>query len=85
MSPLHSSAPPPAPGSPSPGARSGEPAAARHRDRPVYTLADFNALEEAADELLAREAEAVLADGGPTVTMAELLADLFSERGDGAA
>jgi len=43
-------------------------------------LADFNALEDAADELLAREAEAVLAEGGPTVTMAELLADLFTER-----
>lgn len=51
----------------------------------LVPIADFNALEEAADELLAREAEAVLAEGGPTVTMAELLADLFSERGDGAA
>lgn len=59
--------------------RNGAPVAA------LVPIADFNALEEAADELLAREAEAVLAEGGPTVTMAELLADLFSERGDGAA
>ncbi|MFE2878746.1 type II toxin-antitoxin system Phd/YefM family antitoxin [Streptomyces roseus] len=59
--------------------RNGAPVAA------LVPMADFNALEEAADELLAREAEAVLAEGGPTVTMAELLADLFSERGDGAA
>lgn len=35
------------------------------------------ASEEAVDALLAREAEAVLAEGGPTVTMAELVADLF--------
>ncbi|MGW1717876.1 hypothetical protein [Streptomyces sp. NPDC002156] len=46
-------------------------------------LADFNALEDAVDELLAREAEAVLAAGGPTVTMAGLLADLFTERDAG--
>ncbi|MCY0942226.1 type II toxin-antitoxin system Phd/YefM family antitoxin [Streptomyces antarcticus] len=60
--------------------RNGAPVAA------LVPIADFNALEEAADELLSREAEAVLAaGGGPTVTMAELLADLFSERGDGAA
>jgi hypothetical protein len=32
--------------------------------------------EEAADLALAREAEAVLAEGGPTVTLAELLAEL---------
>ncbi len=50
----------------------------------VVPIADFEALEEAADVLLAREAEAVLAEGGPTVSMAELLADLFSERGEGA-
>ncbi|NUT92999.1 MAG: hypothetical protein HOY78_13340 [Saccharothrix sp.] len=37
------------------------------------------ASEEAADVLLAREAEAVLAEGGPTVTMAELVADLFPD------
>ncbi|MFF2846648.1 type II toxin-antitoxin system Phd/YefM family antitoxin [Streptomyces sp. NPDC058001] len=58
--------------------RNGEPVAA------LVPIADFDALEEAADELLAREAEAVLADGGPTVTMAELLADLFTEREDHA-
>lgn len=48
-------------------------------------IADFDALEAAADELLAREAEAVLAEGGPTATMAELLADLFAERSEDAA
>ncbi|ELP62258.1 hypothetical protein STRTUCAR8_04752 [Streptomyces turgidiscabies Car8] len=45
----------------------------------AYRLADFNALEDAADELLAREAETVVAEGGATVTMAELLADLFAQ------
>ncbi|MEV0266364.1 type II toxin-antitoxin system Phd/YefM family antitoxin [Streptomyces sp. NPDC050617] len=59
--------------------RNGEPVAA------VVPIADFNALEEAADVLLAREAEAVLAQGGPTVSMAELLADLFDERAGDAA
>ncbi|GGT07883.1 hypothetical protein GCM10010286_36490 [Streptomyces toxytricini] len=39
----------------------------------------MRALEDAADALLSREAEAVPAEGGPTVTMAELLADLFAE------
>ncbi|OEJ32284.1 type II toxin-antitoxin system Phd/YefM family antitoxin [Streptomyces subrutilus] len=59
--------------------RNGAPVAA------LVPISDFNALEAAADELLAREAESVLTDGGPTVTMAELLADLFSEREDGTA
>ncbi len=58
--------------------RNGAPVAA------VVPISDFEALEEAADVLLAREAEAVLAEGGSTVTMAELLADLFTER-DGEA
>lgn len=57
--------------------RNGAPVAA------LVPIADFNALEDAADELLAREAEAVLAEDGPTVTMAELLADLFTERDAG--
>jgi antitoxin (DNA-binding transcriptional repressor) of toxin-antitoxin stability system len=57
--------------------RNGVPVAA------LVPIADFEALEEAADELLAREAEAVLADGGPTVTMAELPADLFTEQVEG--
>lgn len=56
--------------------RNGAPVAA------VVPIADFEALEEAADVMLAREAEAVLAKGGPTVTMAELLADLFTEHDD---
>ncbi|MFE8016490.1 type II toxin-antitoxin system Phd/YefM family antitoxin [Streptomyces antibioticus] len=57
--------------------RNGAPVAA------VVPISDFEALEEAADVPLAREAEAVLVEGGPTVSMAELLADLFSERGEG--
>ncbi|MCX5169504.1 type II toxin-antitoxin system Phd/YefM family antitoxin [Streptomyces antibioticus] len=61
-------------GTPTVITRNGAPVAA------VVPIADFEALEEAADVLLAREAEAVLAEGGPTVSMAELLADLFSER-----
>ena len=65
-------------GTPTVITRNGAPVAA------LVPIADFNALEEAADELLAREVEAVLAEGGPTVTMAELLADLFTERGAGA-
>jgi prevent-host-death family protein len=59
--------------------RNGAPVAA------VVPIADFEALEEAADVMLAREAEAVLAEGGPTVTMAELLADLFTEQDGDAA
>ncbi|RPK82539.1 hypothetical protein EES46_26835 [Streptomyces sp. ADI98-10] len=66
-------------GTPTVITRNGTPVAA------VVPITDFEALEEAADVMLAREAEAVLADGGPTVSMAELLADLFSERGEGAA
>ncbi|GAA0695351.1 hypothetical protein GCM10009536_29500 [Streptomyces thermocarboxydus] len=58
--------------------RNGAPVAA------VVPISDFEALEEAADVMLAREAEAVLAEGGSTVTMAELLADLFTEH-DGEA
>ncbi|MCA1222413.1 type II toxin-antitoxin system Phd/YefM family antitoxin [Streptomyces sp. 8L] len=66
-------------GTPTVITRNGEPVAA------VVPIADFNSLEDAADTLLAREAEAVLAQDGPTVTMAELLADLFTERTEGAA
>jgi prevent-host-death family protein len=65
-------------GTPTVITRNGAPVAA------VVPITDFEALEKAADVMLAREAEAVLADGGPTVSMAELLADLFSERGEGA-
>ncbi|MCC3767916.1 type II toxin-antitoxin system Phd/YefM family antitoxin [Streptomyces sp. UNOC14_S4] len=60
-------------GTPTVITRNGTPVAA------LVPISDFEALEEAADKLLAREAEAVLAEGGPTVTMAELLADLFAE------
>lgn len=65
-------------GTPTVITRNGVPVAA------VVPIADFEALEEAADVMLARDAEAVLAQGRPTVTMAELLADLFTQRGEGA-
>ncbi|MEO3782734.1 type II toxin-antitoxin system Phd/YefM family antitoxin [Actinocorallia sp. B10E7] len=66
-------------GTPTVITRNGVPVAA------IVPVADLEALEEAADVMLAREAEAVLAEGGPTVTMAELLADLFSERDENVA
>lgn len=66
-------------GTPTVITRNGVPVAA------VVPIEDFEALEDAADVMLAREAEEVLAEGGPTVSMAELLADLFAERGDEAA
>lgn len=58
--------------------RNGVPVAA------VVPIPDFEAWEEAADEMPAREAEAVPAQGGSTVTTAEPLADLFTEQ-DGEA
>ncbi|MBV2356077.1 type II toxin-antitoxin system Phd/YefM family antitoxin [Streptomyces sp. J2-1] len=66
-------------GTPTVITRNGVPVAA------VVPIADFYALEEAADVLLAREAEAVLAEDGPTVSMSELLADLFADHADDAA
>jgi prevent-host-death family protein len=58
--------------------RNGTPVAA------LVPMSEYDALEEAADELLAREALQHLDE--PTVSMAELLADLFSEeREQGAA
>ncbi|MCS0637871.1 type II toxin-antitoxin system Phd/YefM family antitoxin [Streptomyces sp. LP05-1] len=66
-------------GTPTVITRNGAPVAA------LVPIADFDALEEAADLVLAREAEEVLAEGGPTVTMAELLADLFTEHNEDAA
>lgn len=62
--------------------RNGTPVAA------IVPIAEFQALEDAADEMLAREAVQHLDE--PTVSMAELLADLFAEdpghstRGDAA-
>ncbi|WUH93364.1 type II toxin-antitoxin system Phd/YefM family antitoxin [Streptomyces sp. NBC_00433] len=55
--------------------RNGRPAAA------VIPIDEYEALEEAADELLARQAAEHLDE--PTVSMAEMLADLFS--GDSSA
>ncbi|MFF3273331.1 type II toxin-antitoxin system Phd/YefM family antitoxin [Streptomyces chrestomyceticus] len=66
-------------GAPTVITRNGVPVAA------VVPISDFDALEEAADVLLAKEAEAVLTEGGPTVSMAELLADLFAENRRDAA
>ncbi|MFF7153730.1 type II toxin-antitoxin system prevent-host-death family antitoxin [Streptomyces sp. NPDC008139] len=51
--------------------RNGQPAAA------LIPIADYDALEDAADELLAREAAEHLDE--PTVSMSEVLADLFQE------
>lgn len=51
----------------------------------VVPIADFEAPEEAADLMLAQEAGAVRAGGGPTVTMPELLAELFAEEREDAA
>ncbi|EFE83491.1 predicted protein [Streptomyces albidoflavus] len=69
-------------------AESGTPTVVTRNGAPVAALvpfADFEVLEEAADLMLAREAEAVLARDEPTVTMAELVADLFSGRTPGPA
>ncbi|WOX08973.1 type II toxin-antitoxin system Phd/YefM family antitoxin [Streptomyces sp. N50] len=58
--------------------RNGTPVAA------LVSMSAYDALEEAADELLAREARRYLDE--PTVSMAEVLADLFSEdSGQGTA
>ncbi|MGW3569459.1 type II toxin-antitoxin system Phd/YefM family antitoxin [Streptomyces sp. NPDC000941] len=68
-------------------AEQGTPTVITHNGVPVAAvvpIAEFEALEEAADVLLAHEAAAVLAEGGPTTTMAELLADLFAEPTQGA-
>jgi len=51
--------------------RNGEPVAA------LIPMHEYDALEEAADELLAREAAAQV--GEPTYSMAEVLADLFAD------
>jgi len=48
----------------------------------LVPIADFNTLEEAADELLAREAEAALVeftDDAPPLSLAELVAELLRE------
>ncbi|MCK1815308.1 type II toxin-antitoxin system Phd/YefM family antitoxin [Streptomyces sp. XM4011] len=55
--------------------RNGVPVAA------LVPIHEHQALEDAADELLAREAEAHRGDD--TVGMSELLADLFAERNGG--
>lgn len=61
--------------------RGGTPVAA------IVSMDAFNALEDAADELLAREAAEVLeAEGdGPTYTMSEIVADILGETRRGHA
>ncbi|MFC6011148.1 type II toxin-antitoxin system Phd/YefM family antitoxin [Nocardia lasii] len=54
--------------------RDGTPAAA------LVPLSVVEAVDEAEDTLLAREAAARLADGSATVGMAEVLADIFEAR-----
>ncbi|MGP3966910.1 type II toxin-antitoxin system Phd/YefM family antitoxin [Streptomyces sp. 6N223] len=53
----------------------------------IVPMDAFNALEDAADELLAREAAQVLdAEGdGPTYTMSEIVADILGETPQGNA
>jgi prevent-host-death family protein len=67
-------------GSPTIITRNGSPAAV------LVPVADFQALEDAADVVLAREAAAVLhaEGGGPRYSLAEVIADLFTDRSDAA-
>lgn len=50
-------------------------------------IEEYEALEEAADELLARKALRTLAEEGgePRATMADVLADIFGTTGQGVA
>jgi prevent-host-death family protein len=61
--------------------RSGKPIAA------LVPIEDFNALEEAIDEYMAREARRVLVDesDAPKVSMAEMVAEIFDEQRESAA
>ena len=61
--------------------RNGVPAAA------VVPFEDFEALEEAVDAYLAREADRAVADdeGGPAIGMAEMVAEIFEEKRGNAA
>jgi prevent-host-death family protein len=67
-------------GTPTVITRNGTPAAA------VVSMADYQALEDAADVVLAREAAAVLRDEGegPRHSLAEVIADVFAEQTDAA-
>jgi prevent-host-death family protein len=61
--------------------RNGKPIAA------LVPIEDFNTLEEAVDEYMAREARRVLAEeaDAPKVSMAEMVAEIFDEQRDTAA
>lgn len=63
-------------------AQEGEPTVITRGGTPVAAIVpieEYNALEEAADELLARRARQILAEEGdaPRATLAEVLADIF--------
>lgn len=61
--------------------RGGRPVAA------VVSMGDYNALEDAIDEYLARQADQLAAteDGQPRYTMSEIVADIFDEQSGHAA
>lgn len=71
-------------------AREGEPTVITRGGTPVAAIVpieEYEALEEAADELLARKALRTLEEEGaePRATMAEVLADIFGTTDTGAA
>lgn len=71
-------------------AEDGEPTVITRGGTPVAAIVpmeEYNALEDAADELLARQALRTLAEEGdaPRATLAEVLADIFGENGTDAA
>ena len=55
--------------------RNGVPAAA------LVSITEFEALEDAIDRVLARQAQAVPADDGPPLLLADVLADLWTRPG----
>ena len=67
-------------GTPTVITRNGTPAAV------LVSMADYQALEDAADIILAREATAVLRDEGDgrRYSLAEVIADVFADRTDAA-
>jgi prevent-host-death family protein len=71
-------------------AQEGEPTVITRGGTPVAAIVpieEYEALEEAADELLARKALRTLAEEGaePRATMADVLADIFGPTGHGVA
>ncbi|MFJ8112855.1 type II toxin-antitoxin system Phd/YefM family antitoxin [Streptomyces sp. NPDC096132] len=71
-------------------AEEGEPTVITRGGAPVAAIVpieEYNALEEAADELLARKALQTLREesGAPRATLADVLADIFGPPSDGSA